>query len=52
MKELKAGISDIETSNIYSCEMLEAITQKFASIAEKLWYKYSKSINITKYSKI
>jgi len=51
MKELKARISNVETSNIYSCEMLETITQKFASIVEKLWYKYSKPVNITKYFK-
>jgi len=51
MKELKARISNIETSNIYSCKILEAITQKFASIAEKLLYKYSKPVNINKYSK-
>jgi len=52
MKELKARISNVEISNIYSCEMLETITQKFASIVEKLWYKYSKPVNITKYFKI
>ena len=31
--------------------MLEHITQEFTSITEKLWYKYSKSVNITKCSK-
>ena len=31
--------------------MLECVTQKFASIAEELWYKYFKSVNITKYPK-
>ena len=31
--------------------MLECVTQEFASVVEKLWYKYFESINITKYSK-
>ena len=31
--------------------MLEHTTQEFTSITEELWYKYSKSINITKCSK-
>ena len=26
--------------------------QEFASIAEKLWHKYSKHVNITKHSKV
>ena len=51
MKELKARINKIKTSNIHSYEMLEAITQKFASIIKELQCKYSKLINITKYSK-
>ena len=31
--------------------MLERVAQEFASIAEKLWYKYSKNVNITTCSK-
>jgi len=31
--------------------MLECVTQEFASIAENLWNKYSKLVNITKYKK-
>ena len=38
--------------NIHNCKMLEEITQEFASIVEKFWYKYSNNANITKYSKI
>jgi len=29
--------------------MLERIIQELTSIVEKLWYKYSKNVNITKY---
>ena len=32
--------------------MLERVMQEFASIMEELWYKYSKNVNITKYSKV
>jgi len=31
--------------------MLEYVTQEFTIIAKDLWNKYSKFINITKYSK-
>jgi len=51
IKELKARIDDIKPFNIYSHETLEAITQKFASIAKELWCKHCKSVNITKQSK-
>jgi len=39
-------------TNIHNHKMLEKIIQEFAFIIEKLWYKYSKNINITKCSKI
>ena len=39
-------------TNIISCDMLEHITQELTTIAEDLWNKYSKSVNITKKSKI
>jgi len=51
INELRNRISCINTTNILNCEMLECVTQEFASVVEKLWYKYFKSINITKYSK-
>jgi len=31
--------------------MLERVIQEFASIIKRLWYKYFKNVNITKYSK-
>ena len=52
MIKLKNRISYIDITNIHNCEMLEEITQEFTSITEKLWYKYSKNVNITKCSKI
>ena len=42
----------INTTNIYSYYMLEDVTQEFASIVEKLQYKYFKYFNITKCSKV
>ena len=47
VNELKNRISCIDTMNILDCEMLEEITQEFAFIIEKLWYKYFKCVNIT-----
>ena len=38
-------------SNISNQEMLKKLTQEFASTIEKLEHKYSKNVNITKYSK-
>jgi len=35
VKELKTGIGNIKTSNIYSCKMLKTITQKFAFIIKE-----------------
>jgi len=41
----------MKISNIHNCKKLKEVTQKFAFIIEKLWYKYSKYVNITKHSK-
>jgi len=38
-------------TNILNYDMLEHVTWKFATIAEDLENKYSKFVNITKYSK-
>jgi len=38
-------------TNIYSYNVLEYVTQEFASITEDLWNKYFKIINIIKFSK-
>ena len=52
VNKLRNKISCINTTNIYDCEKLEEVTQEFTSIVEKLWYKYSKYVNITKCSKV
>ena len=39
-------------TNIHNHEILEEITQDFAFIAKKLWYQYSKYVNITKHNGI
>ena len=51
ISELRNRISCIDTTNIHDYEILEEVTQEFNSIIEKLWYKYSKYVNITKHSK-
>jgi len=48
VNKLRNRISYIDTTNIYDYEKLEEVTQEFTSIAERLWYKYSKYVNITK----
>ena len=50
INELRNKISSIDMTNILSCNILEP--QEFTFIAEELWYKYSKFINITKCSKV
>jgi len=38
--------------NITSYKMLESITQEFTAIIEDFWRKFSKMVNITKWSKV
>ena len=52
INELRNRISCINTTNILNSDIPEGVTQKFASIAEELWCKYSKNVNITKCSKV
>ena len=49
--ELIRAISKLNTENISSKKTLEQIVQTFANNADRIWFKYSKVINITKYSK-
>ena len=39
-------------TNIYSYNVLECVTQEFASITKDLWNKYFKLVNIIKCSKV
>ena len=50
INELRNRVSCIDTTNIHNCEILEEVTQEFASIAEELWYKHSKYGNTLKHS--
>jgi len=52
VNKLKNGIGYIVIIDIQDCKILERVMQEFASIAEKLWHKYSKHVNITKHSKV
>jgi len=52
IKELTSRVRHIDMTNISDCKTLERTTQEFIAITEKLWIKYSKCVNITKYSKI
>jgi len=45
-------MSNIDTSDISNKESLEETVQKYITTLDSLWYKYSKSINITKHSKV
>ena len=51
VNKLRNRMGYINTTIIYSHDMLEDVTQEFTSITEKLWYKYFKYVNITKCSK-
>ena len=51
VNELRNMVDYIDLTNISNYEVLEGITQEFTSITEKLWYKYSKDINIKKHYK-
>ena len=44
-------IKEMNTANICNKFVLEQIIQDFANIIERIWYKHSKIINITKYLK-
>ena len=50
--ELIDVIAKLNTKNISDKEILEQILQIFANDIDRLWFKYSKVINITKYSKV
>jgi len=49
--ELIKVIIKINTKNISSKETLEQIVQIIANNMDKIWFKYSKVVNITKHSK-
>ena len=44
-------IKRLNTKDIQSKEVPENIVQSFANCMERIWYKHSKIVNITKHSK-
>ena len=48
INELRNKLSSIDISYIFNSDVLEQITQEFATIVKDLWNKYSKLVNITK----
>ena len=51
INKLIETIKEMNTENICNKNVLDQIIQEFASAMERLWYKYSKIVNITKHSK-
>ena len=51
INKLMEAIKEINTKNIYNKDVLKKIVQELASTIERIWYKHSKIINITKHSK-
>jgi len=49
--ELIKVIKRLNIENIPSKEVLEQIVQAFSNDIDRIWHKYSKIVNITKYSK-
>ena len=45
------AIKSLNIENIQSKEVFEQIVQLFTSNTKRIWYKYSKVVNITKHSK-
>ena len=51
LAELIESIKKLNTEYIPSKEILGQIVQEFTDNMEKIWFKHSKIVNITKYSK-
>ena len=51
LEDLIEVIKKIDTANLWSMEALESAIQLFIYHMDKIWYKYLKITNITKYSK-
>jgi len=51
VNKLIETIKGMNTENICNKNVLNQIVQEFSSITERLWYKHSKIVNITKHSK-
>jgi len=50
--ELMSTLENIDITDISSKESFENIAQEYIRILNTTWYKFSKNVNITKYSKV
>ena len=51
VSDLIKAIKDLNIDDIQSKESFEHIVQTFANCTERIWYKHSKIVNITKHPK-
>lgn len=51
LEDLIEAIKEINIANLQSTKVFESTIQLFTHYTDKIWYKYSKITNITKYSK-
>ena len=51
LNKLIKAINEINTENIQSKEVLKFVVQLFTIHTDRIWYKHSKIVNITKNSK-
>jgi len=51
LEDLIKVIKEINTANLWSTEALKSTIQLFIYYRDRIWYKYLKITNITKYSK-
>ena len=51
INKLMEAIKETNTDNIHNKDILKQIIQEIASTIERIWYRHSKIINITKHSK-
>jgi len=52
VSNLIKAIKGLNIDDIQSKESFKHIVQTFANCTERIWYKYSKIVNITKHSKV
>jgi len=51
IKDITSSLKNTCTHLILSVDVLEMMVQTIANSIESIWYKHSKTVNITKYSK-
>ena len=51
VSELTNALENINVTDLTSIESLKNTVQEYARISNSSWHKFSKNVNITKYSK-